>query len=63
MTRCDGDDNAYVKDLIATRGVAAIPGSAFYYDGRTGPGRGLVRFTFCKQVDTLRTAARRLRSA
>jgi N-succinyldiaminopimelate aminotransferase len=60
MTRCAGDDTAYVKDLIATRGVAAIPGSAFYYDGRTGPGRGLVRFAFCKQTDTLRTAARRL---
>ena len=60
MTRCAGDDTAYVKDLIASRGVAAIPGSAFYYDGRTGPGRGLVRFAFCKQADTLRTAARRL---
>ena len=63
MTRCAGDDTAYVKDLIASRGVAAIPGSAFYYDGRTGPGRGLVRFAFCKQVDTLRTAARRLHGA
>jgi N-succinyldiaminopimelate aminotransferase len=62
MTRCAGDDTAYVKDLIATRRVAAIPGSAFYYDGRTGPGRGLVRFAFCKQADTLRTAARRLQS-
>ena len=60
MTRCSGDDTAYVKDLIASRGVAAIPGSSFYYDGRTGPGRGLVRFAFCKQADTLRTAARRL---
>ncbi len=60
MTRCAGDDTAYVKDLIASRGVAAIPGSAFYYDGRTGPGRGLVRFAFCKRADTLRTAARRL---
>jgi aspartate/methionine/tyrosine aminotransferase len=43
--------------------VAAIPGSAFYYDGRTGPGRGLVRFAFCKQADTLRAAARRLHCA
>ena len=60
MTRCAADDTAYVKDLIASRGVAAIPGSAFYYDGRTGPGRGLVRFAFCKQADTLRAAARRL---
>ena len=63
MTRCAGDDTAYVKDLIAARRVAAIPGSAFYYDGRTGPGRGLVRFAFCKQADTLRSAARRLQSA
>jgi aspartate/methionine/tyrosine aminotransferase len=63
MTRCAGDDTAYVKDLIAERGVAAIPGSSFYYDGRTGPGRGLVRFAFCKQADTLRTAAERLRGA
>ena len=63
MTRCAGDDAAYVKDLIAARGVAAIPGSAFYYDGRTGPGRGLVRFAFCKHADTLRAAARRLQEA
>jgi aspartate/methionine/tyrosine aminotransferase len=60
MTRCAGDDTAYVRDLIAARGVAAIPGSAFYYDGRTGPGRGLVRFAFCKRAETLRSAARRL---
>jgi aspartate/methionine/tyrosine aminotransferase len=63
MTRCAGDDTQYVKDLIASRGVAAIPGSAFYYDGRTGPGRGLVRFAFCKRAETLRTAARRLQGA
>jgi N-succinyldiaminopimelate aminotransferase len=63
MTRCAGDDTAYVKDLIAARGVAAIPASTFYYDGRTGPGRGLVRFAFCKRADTLRTAARRLQSS
>jgi aspartate/methionine/tyrosine aminotransferase len=63
MTRCAGDDTAYVRDLIASAGVAAIPASAFYYDGRTGPGRGLVRFAFCKQAATLRTAAERLRSA
>ena len=63
MTRCAGDDTAYVRDLIATRGVAAIPASSFYYDGRTGPGRGLVRFTFCKRAETLRTAADRLRSS
>jgi aspartate/methionine/tyrosine aminotransferase len=63
MTRCEGDDTAYVKDLIARKRVAAIPGSAFYYDGRTGPGRGLVRFAFCKRAETLRSAAHRLHSA
>jgi N-succinyldiaminopimelate aminotransferase len=61
MTRCAGDDVDYVRDLIATRRVAAIPGSAFYYDGRTGPGRGLVRFAFCKRTETLRAAGERLR--
>lgn len=63
MTRCTGDDTAYVRDLIATRGVAAIPASAFYYDGRNGPGRGLVRFAFCKRAETLRKAAGRLTGA
>lgn len=61
MTRCAGDDTTYVRDLIAARGVAAIPASAFYYDGRTGPGRGLVRFAFCKRVETLRAVAERLK--
>jgi len=63
MTRYDGDDVGYVSDLIATRQVAAIPGSAFYYDGRTGPGRGLVRFAFCKRAETLRAAGDRLRQS
>jgi aspartate/methionine/tyrosine aminotransferase len=61
MTRPGGDDTAYVRDLIATRGVAAIPASAFYYDGRTGPGRGLVRFAFCKRAETMRDAAEQLK--
>ena len=63
MTRAAGDDTAYVRDLIATRGVAAIPASAFYYDGRERPGRGLVRFAFCKRAETLRAVAGRLRPA
>ena len=58
MTRCAGDDVAYVRDLIAERGVAAIPASAFYADPARG--RGLVRFAFCKRVETLRKAAERL---
>ena len=60
MTRYAGDDTAYVRDLIASKRVAAIPASAFYYDGRSGPGRGLVRFAFCKKAETLRAAGSRL---
>ena len=63
MTRCSddgrpGDDLAYVRRLIAERGVAAIPASAFYADPARG--RGLVRFAFCKRTSTLRAAGERL---
>jgi len=39
-------------------GVAAVPGSSFHHE----PGRGssLVRFAFCKRVETLRAAGERL---
>lgn len=58
MTKCAGDDVEYVRRLIAERGVAAIPASAFFADPARG--RGLVRFAFCKQVPTLRAAGERL---
>lgn len=58
MTRCAGDDVAYVRDLIAERRVAAIPASAFFADPARG--RGLVRFAFCKRLETLRAACERL---
>ena len=58
MTRCEGDDVAYVRDLIAGRRVAAIPASVFFSDPDRG--RGLVRFVFCKRLETLRAAAERL---
>ncbi|MFL6128759.1 MAG: aminotransferase class I/II-fold pyridoxal phosphate-dependent enzyme [Mycobacteriales bacterium] len=58
MTRCAGDDMAYVRDLIARRRVAAIPASAFFSDPARG--RGLVRFAFCKRLETLRAAGERL---
>lgn len=44
MTRCDGDDVEYCRDLTARVGVAAIPASAFFDDRERG--RGLVRFAF-----------------
>jgi aspartate/methionine/tyrosine aminotransferase len=58
MTRCEGDDVAYVQELIAERGVAAIPASVFFADPARG--RGLVRFAFCKRLETLRSAGERL---
>jgi N-succinyldiaminopimelate aminotransferase len=58
MTRHDGDDVAYCQDLVTRVGVAAIPASAFYQDTRLG--RGLVRFAFCKRVETLHRAGERL---
>jgi aspartate/methionine/tyrosine aminotransferase len=58
MTRCAGDEVAYCRDLIENAGVAAIPASAFFAEPATG--RGLVRFAFCKRLETLRQAGERL---
>lgn len=57
--RFDGDDVAFAHHLIETAGVAAIPPSGFYPE-RPEAGRHLVRFAFCKRLDTLRAAADRL---
>ena len=54
-----GSDTAFVKHLIETVGVAAIPPSAFYHD-HPEEGRRLVRFAFCKKPETIREACRRL---
>ncbi|MFW5739089.1 MAG: aminotransferase class I/II-fold pyridoxal phosphate-dependent enzyme [Myxococcota bacterium] len=54
-----GDDRAFAKQMIASCGVAAIPPSVFY---RAHPEEGarLVRFAFCKRMETLEAAAERL---
>lgn len=41
-------------------GIVAIPCSVLYAKGHEDEGQHLVRFAFCKQVDTLQEAARRL---
>ncbi|KAI0669107.1 PLP-dependent transferase [Trametes maxima] len=41
-------------------GVSCIPVSEFYCDEHVGIGENYARFSFCKDVDTLRTAADRL---
>jgi aminotransferase len=52
------DDVAAAMHLVRDMGVAVVPGSSFY----AGPvgGRTTVRFSFSKQLDTLRAAGERL---
>ncbi len=52
-----GDDYAFARHLIENIGVASVPGSSFYRDGK---GAKLVRFTFSKSPETLAEAAARL---
>eukprot|EP00850_Spirogloea_muscicola_P018006 SM000160S02547 [mRNA] locus=s160:280671:283615:+ [translate_table: standard] len=48
------DDVAFCRHLVREVGVAAIPPSTFYADPHEG--RKLVRFAFCKDVNTIRQA-------
>lgn len=52
------DDVTFAHWLAAEGGVATVPGSSFYH--KRGMGRGLVRFAFCKKMETLEAAAERL---
>lgn len=52
------DGAAFCRFLIEDIGVAAIPTESFYLHPEHG--RNLVRFTFCKTMETLQAAAERL---
>lgn len=52
------DDTAFVRRMIETVGVAAVPGSSFYQPKQLG--RTKVRFMFAKSDDLLRAAGERL---
>jgi N-succinyldiaminopimelate aminotransferase len=54
------DDLTFAKELTAKIGVAAIPPSPFY-SADLSDARRLVRFAFCKRMETLEKAAERLR--
>lgn len=54
-----GDDLAFAKALTAEAKVAAIPPSSFY-PATPSEGQKLVRFAFCKRLETLEAAAQRL---
>jgi len=62
----DRDDTAYSLWLArggaggdGGPGVVPVPGSSFFHERQAGA--GLVRFAFCKRVETLRLAGERLR--
>lgn len=52
------DDTAFVRWMIETIGVSAVPGSSFYYPQQDGKTR--VRFMFAKRDETLHEAGKRL---
>ncbi|MFM9957782.1 MAG: aminotransferase class I/II-fold pyridoxal phosphate-dependent enzyme [Phycisphaerales bacterium] len=54
------DDVTLVKHLIEKVGVAAIPPSVFYEN--KSEGRKFVRWAFCKKIETIREAGRRMGS-
>ena len=56
-----GTDVACARWMVEEVGVAAVPGSSFF--NRPRDGASLLRFAFCKKLDTIREAARRLSKA
>jgi aminotransferase len=54
------DDVAAARDLVERIGVASVPGSSFFSQQEMG--RHLLRFAFCKKLETLEKAGERLRS-
>ncbi|MEZ4414442.1 MAG: aminotransferase class I/II-fold pyridoxal phosphate-dependent enzyme [Gemmatimonadota bacterium] len=54
----DEDDDTFARRLTREAGVAPVPGSSFFSDPAMG--RSLVRFAFCKRLETLVQAGERL---
>ena len=52
------DDVTFCHHLVESCGVVGIPPSSFY--SKSSEGKGLVRFAFCKGLDTLKSAVERL---
>jgi aminotransferase len=53
-------DRVFAHWMAKEIGVVPVPGSSFYHDKSLG--RGLVRFAFCKRIETLEEASFRLRN-
>lgn len=56
----DLDDCEFTKMLVKDYGVAAVPGTSFYYKNKR-EGKTVVRFCFCKKEETLKEAIKRLK--
>lgn len=54
------NDVAFCEYLIKEVGVVAIPTSVFYQNPEEG--KNLVRFTFCKDEETLKSAVDRMKA-
>ncbi len=55
-----GSDVETARHMVEKEGVAVVPGSSFF--SHPDLGRHLVRFAFCKRLETLEAAAERLRA-
>ena len=53
-------DRVFSQWMAKEIGVVPVPGSSFFHDKSSG--RGLVRFAFCKKLETLEEASFRLRN-
>jgi len=51
----------FCRALPSACGVVAIPGSVLYDPRHSDEGKHLVRFAFCKQIETIRSASQKLR--
>jgi len=58
----NGDALDFCRALPSACGVVAIPGSVLYDPRHAHEGTHLVRFAFCKQIETMQSASEKLRN-
>lgn len=58
----NGDALDFCRALPSACGVVAIPGSVLYNPRHAHEGTHLVRFAFCKQLETMQSASEKLRN-
>ena len=60
--RPDGDGFEFCRLLPAQCGVVAIPAAVLYDPRNESEGRHLIRFAFCKKIDTIEAASEKIRA-